>query len=93
MRVKVQISQPEIKINETFSGVAPEEIVAAMQARVAQEMPFLMRPFVRAMTPVAFAQEVVRRYNADRKKNLALPQSCQEFLTQAQTEGFAEIEA
>ena len=92
MRVKVQINQSEIQVNETFSGNTPEEIVMAMKARVAKEMPFLMRPFVNAMGTVAFTQEVVKRYNADSKKNLPSPQSCQEFLTMAQEEGFAEME-
>ena len=90
MRVKVNISQPEIKVNETFSGKTPEEVVAAMRARVAKEMPFLMRPIVNSMSALAFAQEVVKRYNASSKKNLPPPKSCQEFLTLAQVEGFAE---
>ena len=93
MKVKVNISQPEIKVNETFSGSTPEEIVGAMKSRVAKEMPFLMRPIVNAMSSLAFAQEVVKRYNANMKKTLAAPQSCQEFLTLAQSEGFAEVEA
>jgi len=86
----VNISQPEINVNETFSGNTPEEIVTAMKARVAKEMPFLMRPFVNSMSALAFAQEVVKRYNSNARKALPPPQSCQEFLTQAQAEGFAE---
>jgi hypothetical protein len=92
MRVHVKIEQDQLKVNETFSGSSAEEVVSAMKSRIAKEVPFALRLALSAMGPLAFAQEVVRRYNDTKKKSLPLPASCSEFLMLAQQEGFATIE-
>jgi hypothetical protein len=92
MRVKVNITQDNMTINETFSGRDAEEVVAAMKSRVARELPFALRLAAGAMSPLMFAQEVVKRYNSNQKKNLSVPNSCAEFLSLASNEGLAIIE-
>ena len=62
MRVNVKINQQGVNINETFTGADTDEVVSKMKARVARELPFVMRLAVNAMSNLMFAQEVVKRY-------------------------------
>lgn len=91
MRVRIQYRTPEMAVDETFSGRDAEAVVAAMKQKVASELNFALRLVVNAMTPLAFAQEVVKRYNDALKKALPLPQSCAEFLKQGEAEGIVVV--
>lgn len=92
MKVRVNISQDKIQINETFTGNTADDIVAAVKTRLVRELPFALRLVAGGMSNLMFAQEVVRRYNAQQKRTLPLPNSCAEFLQLAQQEGFATVE-
>jgi hypothetical protein len=92
MRVNVNTTMENMKINETFTGKDAEEVVAAMKARVARESNFALRLMINAASPLMFVQEAVRRYNDSQKKNLPIPNSCADFLKLAEMEGFATIE-
>lgn len=92
MIVSVNIAQDNIKINETFQGANAEEIVSAVKARVVRELPFAMRLIAGGMSSLMFVQELVKQYNASKKTHLPIPNSCAEFLTLAQEQGFAKIE-
>lgn len=63
-----------------MSGETAEAVVAGMQRRVAQEAGFLVGAVVKRMTPLQFAQEAIRRYNAAAKDNAPIPQTCEQFL-------------
>lgn len=89
MQVHVKISQDHIRVDETFSGATAEKIVEKCKARVLPDTPFFMRPIIAALSPLQFAQEVVKRFNYTRGQNLPVPQSCEEFLRTAEQEGFA----
>lgn len=91
MKVHVSIQQQNINVDEDFEGANSDELVGKMKARVAKELPFAMRVMVNAMSNLMFAQEVVKRYNQNSKKDLPSPQSCDEFLTLAQEQGFATV--
>jgi hypothetical protein len=78
-------------VDEIFSGQTPEEVVAAMQKAVAARVNFAIRLLVNAMSPLQFAQEVVKRYNDALGRNVPTPQSCAEFLRLGETEGIAQI--
>lgn len=91
MKVHVSVQQPNLNVNEDFEGENAEELVGKMKARVAKELPFAMRMMVNAMSNLMFAQEVVKRYNQTMKKEIPQPQSCEEFLTLAQEQGFATM--
>ena len=69
-----------IKVDEVITGATADDVVAAMQKRVAQELGFLKGAVVRAMSPLAFAQEVTRRYNAASGDAAPVPQTCEQFL-------------
>ena len=92
MKVYVKISQDNIKIDEAFVGDTADEVVGKMKARVAQELGFIMRTALNALSNLAFAQEVVKQLNQKQKLNLPIPNSCDEFLRQAQEHGYATIE-
>jgi len=91
MKVRVIVNSPDMKVDEVFTGENPEAVVSAMKKAVAARLSFLMRPFVNAMSPLQFSQEVVRRYNDANKKSLPPPQSCDEFLKMGEKEGTAVI--
>jgi hypothetical protein len=92
MRVNVNINHEKMKINETFTGGDAEAIVNAMKARVAREANFAIRLMINAASPLMFAQEVVKRYNDSKNKDIPIPNSCADFLKLAEREGFATIE-
>lgn len=91
MKVHVQIKHEALKVDEEFAGANAEAVVHAIKGRVARDLPFAMRLFVGGMSDLAFAQEIVRRYNSAEKHNVRIPGSCDEFLTLAQSNGFATI--
>lgn len=91
MRVRVHIDQEGFRLNELFDGATAEQVVAAVKDRISRDVPFVLRIGLSRMSPVGFAQEVVRRYNKSEGQNLPLPTDCAQFLDQAQKIGVAEI--
>lgn len=87
MKVRITQKTPQFSVDETFTGNTADDIVRAMKDTVAARVNFMLRPFVTAMTPLQFAQEVVRRYNDATHKSISAPQSCAEFLDQGEREG------
>lgn len=87
MKVRVHYSAEQMQVDEIFEGTNAEAIVRKMQQTVAGKLNFAMRLMVNAMSPTQFAQEVVKRYNGATRKNVAIPQNCDEFLTFGQAEG------
>ena len=91
MKVRVTYTSNQMAIDETFTASSPEEVVRAMQRAVASKVNFAVRILVNSLSPLQFAQEVVRRYNDATGKAVASPRSCAEFLELGQAEGLAEI--
>jgi hypothetical protein len=91
MKVRVKYQADQVSVDEFFSGKNAEEIVRQMQSKVASKVNFVMRIAVHALSPLQFAQEAVRRYNDASKKNLPIPQTCDEFLKLGQNEGIVTI--
>ncbi len=92
MKVRIDIREKGFSLSDIFEGATAEEIVSKVKARIARDLPFALRLAVGAMSPLAFAQEVVKRYNDARKATVPAPQSCQEFLQTAVSLGLATIE-
>jgi len=80
VKLHVHFQTGDVKVDEVISGDTAEAIVALMQRRVAQEAGFLVGAVVKRMTPLQFAQEAIRRYNAATKENAPIPQTCDQFL-------------
>lgn len=91
MKLHVHFESGGMKVDEVVSGTSADEVVAAMQRRVAQEAGFLIGAVVKRMTPLQFAQEATRRYNTSMKDNVPLPQTCEEFVTTGIQKGFATL--
>ena len=91
MKVRVTYKTPDISVDEVFSGEDAEDVVSGMQKAVAARLSLLLRVFVNGMSPTAFAQEVVSRYNAATKKSLSKPSSCEEFIRLGTEEGIVTV--
>ena len=87
MRVRVTYSAPGMEVDEVFSGATAEDVVSTMKRRVASEAGFAARLLIGSMSPLGFAQEVVRRYSREKGRSLPIPSSCEEFLTTGESEG------
>ena len=91
MKLHVHFETGDLKVNEIVSGENAEAVVAAMQKRVAQEAGFLVGAAVRAMSPLRFAQEATRRYNAAMKDNAPIPTTCDQFIRTGVEKNFATL--
>ncbi len=91
MKVRVNVSTPQITLDKVFQGANTEEIVRAMQSEAATHVPFLLRKMVTGLPPIQFVREVVRRYNDTMVKQLPPPSSCDDFIQMGVSEGFVTI--
>jgi hypothetical protein len=92
MRVQVHINRPPIVVNETFPGRNADDVVGQLKARVLPELNFALRLMVNSFSNLRFAQEIVRRYNDREKTDYPVPNSCWEFLLNAESMGYATIQ-
>ena len=93
MNVHIHLAVGEVKIDDVVTGETADDIVATVRDRTAAKAGFLVGAMVRRMTPLDFAREATRRYNAAANQTDPLPESCDEFLTQAVAKGLATIES
>lgn len=91
MKLHVHFETGDFKVNEVVEGADSDAVVAAMQAMVAQKAGFLVGAIVRKMTPLQFAQEATRRYNAATKSDSPIPQTCDQFVQMGIARGFANV--
>lgn len=89
MKLHVHFQVGQIKVDEVVEGTTAEAVVAQMQQRFAQQAGFLVGGVVRRMTPLQFAQEATRRYNAAASDTAPVPQTCDDFLRLGIAKNFA----
>jgi hypothetical protein len=89
LKLRVKVEQGNFKVDEIVEGDTAEALVAQVQERAAKEAGFLIGAVVRRMTPLQFAQEVTKRYNAATNDGAPLPATCAEFVNMAVAKGFA----
>ena len=77
-RVRLQINGKEI--DRTYNGDSSDDIVTSMQKDVAAESPWIIRVALNRMSPIQFAREAVKKYNASCKTDHRSPNTCDEFL-------------
>lgn len=80
MRLHVHFSVGGIKVDEIIEGDRAEVVVGKMQQRAAAEANFLVGAFIKRMTPLQFAQEATRRYNAASGENSLIPATYDDFV-------------
>ena len=90
MKVRVTMEIAGRHVDETVSGADATDILTQAKARVARELGW-KGLFLNAMPTLTFAQEAVRRYNANFETHYALPQSAQEFFQWGQDLGYVTI--
>lgn len=91
MKLQIHFQTGDLKINELLEGANADDIVAAMQKRVATDAGFLVGAVVRNMTALQFAREATRRYNAALKDDAPLPNTCAEFVEMSIQKKFATV--
>jgi hypothetical protein len=92
LRVHLRINEPPLVLDETFTGANAEEVVGMVKEYTLRKMPLPLRFMYGKMSNLDSARELVRRYNQTRKKNLPLPNSCEEFLSMVEQMGYGRIE-
>lgn len=90
MKVRVKLSIAGKDIDEIVTGRDAEDVLAQAQARVARELGW-KGLFVKAMSPLGFGQEAVRRYNAAHNSAYDIPQSADEFVQLGQDLGYLSL--
>ena len=90
MKVRVQLTIADRKIDEVVTGNDAADVLAQAQARVARELGW-KGLFVKALSPLGFGQEAVRRYNAAHDTAYAVPQSADEFVQLGQDLGYLTL--
>jgi hypothetical protein len=91
MKVRVTYRSPQMSVDEVFVGDTPDAVVSGMQKAVAAKVNFAVRILVNSLSPLQFAQEVVKRYNEASGKSVPPPRSCAEFLQLGEVEGLATV--
>ena len=91
MRVTIKFESDQLSVDREVSGANPDEVVATIKAEVAAKLGILPRMVVNAMTPLAFAQEIAKRYGQSIGRQLAVPQTCDEFLRMTVNAGIATV--
>lgn len=79
MKVRVRFEVADRSIDETVEGRSAEDLLAMAKARVARELGW-KGLFLNAISPLAFAQMAVQRYNDHYKTNHPIPTSAEEFV-------------
>lgn len=90
MKVRVTLEIAGRQVDETLTGADADDVLAQAKDHVAKELGW-KGLFLRALTPLGFAQEAVKRYNSAFHANHPLPQSADEFLALGQTLGYVTI--
>ena len=91
MKVRVSYRSADMSVDEVFTGASPEAVVSGMQRAVAGKVNFALRILVNSLSPLSFAQEVVKRYSEATGKSIPSPKSCAEFLEMGVKEGLATV--
>ena len=91
--MKVRVTIPDVagrSIDETISGADADDILSQAKTRVMRELGF-KGLFLRAITPLAFAQGAVSRYNSAYGTSYAIPPSAGEFFRLGQDLGYITL--
>lgn len=91
MNVHIHLALDTTSINDEVTGNSSEDVVTQIRDRVAKEMGFLVGGFIKRMTPLDFAREATRRYNAATNDTAPPPATCDDFIKMAVVKGFATI--
>jgi hypothetical protein len=86
MKVHVKLSIEGNTIDEVIEAPSADALLLMARDRVAKALGW-KGMFLKALTPVQFAQEAVKRYNAAYGKSEPLPQSADDFVAFGKSTG------
>jgi hypothetical protein len=90
MKVRVILTVADRSVDETLVGADADSILAQAKERVERELGW-KGFFLKAISPLMFAQEAVRRYNGAYNCRYQIPQSAEEFFRLGQDLGIIQI--
>ncbi len=90
MKMHVKMEVAGRSIDEIVEGADAADILAQIKARVQRELGW-KGMFLSALTPLAFAQMAVQRYNASRKAELPVPATADDFIALGQQMGYVTL--
>ncbi len=90
MKVQVDLEVAGRAVHETVDGKDATELLAKAKERVAAELGW-KGLFLKAMTPLAFAQAAVKLYNEKFQTAHPLPQTAEEFFAFGEQTGSLKI--
>ncbi len=90
MKIHVKMEVAGRQINEPVEGTDAEDILGQIKDRVTRELGWKGK-FLLLLTPQAFAQMAVQRYNAAHKAALPVPATADDFLALGQQMGYVTV--
>lgn len=90
MKIHVKMEVAGRRIDEIVDGTDAEDILCQIKDRVTRELGW-KGTFLHLMTPIAFAQMAVQRYNAAHKATLPVPATADNFLALGQQMGYVSL--
>ncbi|HEY3329337.1 MAG TPA: hypothetical protein VGK19_04910 [Capsulimonadaceae bacterium] len=90
MKVRVKLTIEDRNIDEVMEAPDAATLLAKAKDRVAKELGW-KGFFLKALTPVQFAQEAVKRFNEATGNNHPLPASAEEFLEFGKSTGYLTV--
>ncbi len=90
MRLHIKMEVAGREIDEPVEGTDAEDILGQIKARVTRELGW-KGMFLHALTPLAFAQMAVQRYNAAHKTEIAVPTTADDFIALGQQMGYVTV--
>jgi hypothetical protein len=91
MKLHVNFNIGGMSANETIEGADAPEITRKAKMAIAGRLNFLVASFVRSMSDIQFAREVVCRYNSATGVSCVPPNTCDEFLQWAIAQDLASV--
>ena len=90
MKVRIQLDIEEKHIDEVVEAPDAEGVLRTVQDKVAKALGW-KGLLIRALTPLQFAQEAVKRYNEAKVKNHPLPTNVDEFVEFGKAIGYLTV--
>lgn len=90
MKMHVKMDVAGRTVDETVEGTDATDVLGQIKARVSRELGW-KGLFLNALTPLAFAQMAVQRYNSSHKADLPVPATAEEFIALGQQMGYVTL--
>jgi len=91
MKLHVKFDISGLSVDEMIEGETSADIARTAKRVIASRLDFLSGAFVKSMSDLGFAQEVVRRYNSATGSSCSLPKSTDAFVEWVIERGLASV--